>query len=195
MHLIATNLLTYCIHSQLTHPLSLECSHAFDLSTPFALLLSKQLKYYSSMKTISVTFFLLLTLSGCVSTSEKFQQDAQFIVEYLLYDFPMPPDAEINSDKSIIMGTGSSWSGRINLFAPDAPGKLMHYYTDTGKNMDWQLSSSTISDNIIMVFKKANRTATVEIHRSSFLETKILRNDGTNITISVHHPKEIGLEP
>lgn len=44
--------------------------------------------------------------------------------------------------------------------------------------------------SIIMVFKIARRTATVEIHRRSFLETKILRSDGTNITISVHHPKE-----
>ena len=141
------------------------------------------------------TILLILALSGCVSTSEKFQQDAQFIVEYLLYDFPMPADAEIDSDESIIMGTGDSWSGRVNLFAPEAPGKLMRYYTDTGKNMGWQLSSSTISDNIIMVFKKASRTATVEIHRRSFLETKILRSDGTNITISVHHPKEDAASP
>ena len=69
---------------------------------------------------------------------------------------------------------------------------LLKYFSKNVVENGWELSASTVSDQIILVFSKDSRIATVEIIRDSYLKSSELFSSGTDVTISVYHPNAIG---
>ncbi|MBE1286479.1 MAG: hypothetical protein GJ671_01995 [Alteromonadaceae bacterium] len=143
------------------------------------------------MNKILITL-LIIFLSGCSSFESRYQTDTKLIIEYLLYDFPLPETTEIKRDQTVVMGTGGNWAGRINIHDDMSPAQLLKYFSKNVVENGWVLSASTVSDQIILVFSKDNRIATVEIFRNSYLKSSNFFQAGTDVTISVHHPNAIG---
>ena len=141
-----------------------------------------------------MTLILLLALlfGGCSTFEGRYQEDTKLIIEYLLYDFPLPDSTEIKRDQTVVMGTGGNWAGRISIKDSLSPAQLLKYFSENVVENGWELSASTVSDQIILVFSKDSRIATVEIIRDSYLKSSGLFLSGTDVTISVHHPNAIG---
>jgi hypothetical protein len=144
------------------------------------------------MRYISVVFFIAVILSGCSTFEGRYQKDTKLIIEYLLYDFPLPETTDIKRDQTVIMGTGGNWAGRINIVDSMSPAELLKFFSKNVVENGWELSASTVSEQIILVFSKDSRIATVEIFRDSYLKTSEFFGSGTDVTISVHHPNAIG---
>ena len=69
---------------------------------------------------------ILLILSGCATTdnlgdlSKRFEEIKK--IETLLFNqMPLPKDARISPDKSLILGEGDNWAGRIELSSSMEP--------------------------------------------------------------------------
>ena len=142
-------------------------------------------------------FFMLVVLSvllisGCSTFEGRYQKDTKLIIEYLLYDFPLPETTEIKRDQTVVMGTGGNWAGRISIHDASTPAELLKFFSKNVVDNGWELSASTVSDQIILVFSKDSRIATVEILRDSYLKSSDIFSSGTDVTISVHHPNAIG---
>lgn len=138
-----------------------------------------------------VFLIALLLIGGCSSFESRYQSDTKLIIEYLLYDFPLPETTEIKRDQTVVMGTGGNWAGRINIHDEMTPAQLLKYFSTNVVENGWTLSASTVSDQIILVFSKDERIATVEIFRNSYLKGSYF-SPGTDVTISVHHPNAVG---
>jgi hypothetical protein len=131
-------------------------------------------------------------LSGCSLFSDAYQEESRKIINYLLADMPLPPDADIQKMPTVILGTGTGIAGRIVLMSNRSPASNLVFYGNATQGSGWELVSSTVAEEIILVYTKEGRHATIEILR---------RNDGlgrlfggendSQITISVVHPGAI----
>ena len=126
-------------------------------------------------KLLSLIGFLLI--SGCATTdnlgdlSKRFD-DVKKIETLLLNQMPLPKDARISPDKSLILGEGDNWAGRIELSSSIEPLEASAFFTTEYPKHGWQLISSTKAKLSILVFTGSTRTLTLEITEGGPLAAK-----------------------
>tara|TARA_Y100000590_G_scaffold232950_1_gene262403 strand:+ start:332 stop:796 length:465 start_codon:yes stop_codon:yes gene_type:complete len=97
--------------------------------------------------------------------TDRGELDTKLIIAYLLSDIPLPESSEILEEKTVIQGSGLGWSGKITIKAPLSPAETLIFFAEEVTPTGWTMISSTVSEQIILVYKKAGRIATVEILR------------------------------
>jgi len=125
-------------------------------------------------------FFLLLVamlLVGCATTdnigdlSKRFDEIKK--IETLFFNqMPLPKDARISPDKSLILGEGDNWAGRIELSSSMEPLEASAFFIAEYPKHGWQLISSTKAKLSILVFSSNTRTLTLEITEGGPLAAK-----------------------
>ena len=85
---------------------------------------------------------------------------------------PLPKDARISPDKSLILGEGDNWAGRIELSSSMEPLEASAFFTAEYLKHNWQLISSTKAKLSILVFTSSSRTLTLEITEGGPLAAK-----------------------
>jgi len=126
-------------------------------------------------KLLSLIAFLLI--SGCATTdnlgdlSKRFD-DVKKIETLLFNQMPLPKDARISPDKSLILGEGDNWAGRIELSSSMEPLEASAFFTTEYPKHGWQLISSTKAKLSILVFTGNTRTLTIEITEGGPLAAK-----------------------
>ena len=125
-----------------------------------------------NLKKISIASLLVLFLVSCGNIikdsniwTDRGEVDTKLIIAYLLSDIPLPESSEILEEKTVIQGSGLGWSGKITLEAPLSPAECLIFFSEEIAPAGWRMISSTVSEQIILVYKKAGRIATVEIMR------------------------------
>ena len=123
--------------------------------------------YTEHMKKL-LSLIACLLIAGCATTdnlgdlSKRFD-DIKKIETLFFNQMPLPKDARISPDKSLILGEGDNWAGRIELSSSMEPlGASAFFVTEYPKN-GWQLISSTKARLSILVFTSSTRTLTLEI--------------------------------
>ena len=124
------------------------------------------------LKNISIASVLIIFLMSCGRIMEdsnlwtdRGEVDTKLIIAYLLSDIPLPESSEIMEEKTVIQGSGLGWSGKITIKAPLSPAEMLIFFSEEISPGGWRMISSTVSEQIILVYKKAGRIATVEILR------------------------------
>lgn len=151
------------------------------------------------MKTLNIIFinrikiFIVVILNaflitGCSNVSENSNNQTQILIEYALYDFPLPDDSEIELDNTVIMGSGDLWAGQIILYSDSSPAELIKFFTQSAQSSGWVLGSSTISEIVLLVFNNDQRIATVEISRA---KKSLFSFSKTKVKIGINHPNSI----
>ena len=120
---------------------------------------------------------ILLIFYGCATTdnlsdlSKRFD-DIKKIETLLFNQMPLPKDARISPDKSIILGEGDNWAGRIELSSSMESLEASAFFTAEYPKHGWQLISSTKAKLSILVFTSNTRTLTLEITEGGPLAAK-----------------------
>jgi hypothetical protein len=120
---------------------------------------------------------IFLSLFACATTdnlgdlSKRFD-DVKKIETLLFNQMPLPKDARISPDKSLILGDGDNWAGRIELSSSMEPLEASAFFTTEYPKHGWQLISSTKSKLSILVFTGSTRTLTLEITEGGPLAAK-----------------------
>ena len=140
------------------------------------------------IKIFFVVLFSISFLISCSNIAEKSQNQTQILIEYALYDFPLPEDSEIQMDNTVILGSGDLWAGQIVLFSESSPVELIKFFTESAKSSGWTLGSSTISEIVLLVFNNDKRIATVEISKS---KKSLFSFSKTKVKIAINHPNSI----
>ena len=122
-------------------------------------------------------FIFSLSLYGCVSTdnlgdlSKRFNEIKK--IETLMFNqMPLPKDARISPDKSLILGEGDNWAGRIELSSTMELLEASAFFITEYPKYGWQLVSSTKAKLSILVFTSSTRTLTFEITEGGPLAAK-----------------------
>ena len=118
-----------------------------------------------------------ILLSSCATTdnlgdlSKRFEEIKK--IETLLFNqMPLPKDARISPDKSLILGEGDNWAGRIELSSSMEPLEASSFFITEYPKHNWQLISSTKAKLSILVFTSSSRTLTLEITEGGPLAAK-----------------------
>jgi len=118
-----------------------------------------------------------ILLTSCATTdnlgdlSKRFEEIKK--IETLLFNqMPLPKDARISPDKSLILGEGDNWAGRIELSSSMEPLEASAFFITEYPKHNWQLISSTKAKLSILVFTSSSRTLTLEITEGGPLAAK-----------------------
>ena len=117
-----------------------------------------------------------LNLLGCATSSVgdiNQRLDETKKIETLLFNqMPLPKDARISPEKSMILGEGDNWAGRIELSSSMSILEVSSYFTGEYPKLNWVLISSTKSKTAVLVFANSSRTLTIEVSEGSALSSK-----------------------
>lgn len=89
-------------------------------------------------------------------------------------DVPLPPGAVIKQQDTLVMGTGNSWTGRINLTISGDPQAVFSYFRDSMPPAGWTMTSSSFSKLSLLTFTKGERVANVQMQSTSFGGNEVL---------------------
>ena len=120
-----------------------------------------------------ITIFLLscATTDNLGDLSKRFDEIKK--IETLFFNqMPLPKDARISPDKSLILGEGDNWAGRIELSSSMESLEASAFFTTEYPKHGWQLISSTKAKLSILVFTGNTRTLTIEITEGGPLAAK-----------------------
>ena len=127
------------------------------------------------MRKVPLIFFLIC-LFGCATSNNLGDLSKRFEeikIETLLFNqMPLPKDARISPDKSLILGEGDNWAGRIELSSSMEPLEASAFFAAEYPKHSWQLISSTKAKLSILVFTSNTRTLTLEITEGGPLAAK-----------------------
>ena len=83
-------------------------------------------------------------------------------------DVPIPPGATIKQQDTLVMGAGSTWTGRLNLTVSGEPQAVFTYFRDSLPGSGWTLTSSSFSKLSLLTFTKGDRVANVQLQSTGF---------------------------
>ena len=132
------------------------------------------------------TCFIFSSCGANLIPKTSGQNETKLLVESALYDFPIPSSSVIIPERSVILGSGSGWSGRITLVDKMSLGEMLNYMNNAVPESGWKLSSSAISDQIVLVYEKDDRVATVQISSADQALFSLTSSFQTKIEIFVN---------
>ena len=127
--------------------------------------------YKISLSLITIFLLSCATTDNLGDLSKRFD-DVKKIETLLFNQMPLPKDARISPDKSLILGEGDNWAGRIELSSSMEPLEASAFFTSEYPKHGWQLISSTKAKLSILVFTGSARTLTLEITEGGPLAAK-----------------------
>ena len=142
----------------------------------------------------SILVVLLLSISSCAIFVDEYQVNQRKVLAYLLSDLPMPKDANIIKEPTVVLGTGKAISGRIVLESSYTPAENLIFYGNQTPSTGWTLASSKVGEEISLIYTKDGRYASIYITPKTGLGSFISGSYGSDIIISVVHPEAIDMQ-
>jgi hypothetical protein len=127
-------------------------------------------------------FIIATFLSACAANGGMINSKSENVSKLnasMLGDMPLPKDARIVNENSLVLGEGESWVGRLEILCPYSTSDAVAFFIDQYPQAGWTLLSASKSKNSILVFTNAKKSATLEITEGSALSM------ASKITITV----------
>ena len=93
-------------------------------------------------------------------------------------DIPIPIGAEMNLDRSVILGAPETWIGRLTLETDHNPVKLFNFFKQSTPEFGWQEVTSIRSATSFLTYTQTTRVLTIQI------TSKTLKGSEVVMTIS-----------
>ena len=145
-------------------------------------------------KTLFTLLFSTILFSSCALVTDEYQANQRKVIAYLLEDFPLPSDAEIIKEPTVLLGTGEAISGRIILTSGYSPAENLIFYGTETLTTGWKLVSSKVGEEVTLVYSKGGRFATIYISPRNTVGGFVSGDYGSDIDIAVVHPDAIGIQ-
>ena len=142
----------------------------------------------------SILIVLLLSITSCAIFVDEYQVNQRKVLAYLLSDLPMPKDADIIKEPTVVLGTGKAISGRIVLESSYTPAENLIFYGNQTPSTGWNLASSKVGEEISLIYTKDGRYASIYITPKTGLGSFISGSYGSHIIVSVVHPEAIDMQ-
>ena len=121
-----------------------------------------------------------LLLSACASKplEGELKSDMPRPSLEILGQTQLPAGAKIDHEKSLIMGAGDQWVGRVSLDVGRDASAAYKFFLETYPLQGWALVTAVRGQTSLLVFTKQERNATVELQEGSLL-------GGGSVTLTV----------
>jgi hypothetical protein len=126
------------------------------------------------MQKILTTLLSALILTSCAidnkrsnpkaTTSRKPEPPANFAQ---FKDIPIPENAKMDLDRTLLFGGSDAWIGRLYFTAPYNAAGIFDFYMAEMPIFGWNEITAVRAEQSKMTYKRGNRIATIEIRPSS----------------------------
>lgn len=96
----------------------------------------------------------------------------------LLTDIPIPPGADLDVEKSLVLGDLDRWTGRVILDVDQSATRAFGLYQTEMPNFGWQPIMSVQAGVSVLTFTRGERAATIQI------ENNTIRGSTVSITVA-----------
>jgi len=122
-----------------------------------------------AFKSLLLSTFILL--AGCATTSGNSAgtSSGNGTMNDLIVNAQLPAGAKINHSQSLIMGSGENWVGRVVLELDQNPNAAYNFFLEQYPQQGWTLVSAVRGKTSLLVFTKADRSATVELNEGGVM--------------------------
>ena len=127
---------------------------------------------YKILLSLITIFLVSCATTDTLGDLSKRVDEVKKIETLLFNQMPLPKDARIAADKSLILGEGDNWAGRLELSSSMEPLEASAFFITEYPKHGWQLISSTKAKLSIIVFSSNTRTLTLEITEGGPLAAK-----------------------
>jgi hypothetical protein len=83
----------------------------------------------------------------------------------------MPTGAKIINERTLILGAGDAWVGRITMEVGKDTNNAYQFFMDQYPRQGWNLVTAARGANSLIVFTRGDRTATIEIRDGTLAVT------------------------
>ncbi len=134
-----------------------------------------QTLYRRALLTALATASITLGLAGCQTPTNlqdpnvqpaEGSQDFDKIV--YLQDFPIPRGTKWDNSRTLILGSGKGWTGRLAFTSPISEAEAFQFFQEHMTKLGWQPISLVRSKTSILAFARNDRAALVEFTGQPF---------------------------
>lgn len=110
-----------------------------------------------------------LLLSACVGSETELPATARpagaaFAPDFRpITDIPIPEDATLDNERSLILSGRDQWTGRIVMKVGQSPSKAFSFYQREMPAFRWEPVMSVQSEISVLTFTREDRAATVQV--------------------------------
>ncbi len=104
--------------------------------------------------------------TGAPASAEGEQPQQGFVV---FTDIPMPADASIVLDQTIVLGTGEEWMGRVTIKAKTGLTSVFDFYREQMPQFGWKELTVLRSATSVLTYSRDERIATIQIESNKQL--------------------------
>jgi hypothetical protein len=115
---------------------------------------------------------LLVGCANTPSTSLETGDNTRVAVDQLGRT-PLPVGSRIRAADSLIFGIGDNWMGRAIVEIPADGSSTYNYFADQFVKQGWSLVAAMRGKRSLLVFTRAERSATIELDESSLLSNVV----------------------
>lgn len=129
---------------------------------------------------------LALALAGCGQTqvSPSMRADATGQLKDLGFarftDIPVPKGADMDLDRTLVLGGREEWVGRLVMHVSDTTGTMYDFYARQMPSFGWQPVTTVRGAVSVLTFTRGDRVATVQ------LQSRTLFGSEVRLTVSPH---------
>lgn len=84
-------------------------------------------------------------------------------------DIPVPSGASMDLDRTLILGGGDSWMGRLSYSTRQSVGEMFDFHKAEMNRFGWQELASLRSATSVLTYQRGERVATIQIRSGTLL--------------------------
>ena len=112
---------------------------------------------------LTVLLLALLSACGTTSNSESGGDNSQRPAIEKFGSMPLPAGTKLRTGDSLIFGAADGWLGRAVFEIPTDGNQTYNFFADQMPRQGWTLVASVRGKKSLLVFARADRSATIEI--------------------------------
>ena len=144
----------------------------------------KTMRNHPSQRHLLLPLMGLLALTGCMKAPQPAPSEAPpagsamaptvVTSPRLVKDIPMPSDALTDTNKTLIMGQGDTWTGRLVFATGLSTAEAFTFFQERMDGSGWRLLSATQAKTSILTFLRGERVASIQIEGRLFTGSSIM---------------------
>jgi hypothetical protein len=148
-----------------------------------------------SLRAAFVVATIACALGGCGQTqvSPSMRADSPNLAQDMGFarfsDIPVPKGADMDIDRTLVLGNREAWVGRLVMHVSDTTGAMYDFYARQMPGFGWQPVTSVRGAVSVLTFTRGERVATVQ------LQSRTLFGSEVWLTVSPHGDAAPGLAP